>query len=199
MSQTRQQLLDLARQYPGASEASLDVAMCVASEEDVPRQEALLNWTIGKNAAKQVRARNWLLFSFFPFVGVIVLLRSLKDAPVTEIAIAILTSLIITSMLQSLFNAADRGEEARRHLAKLAPIAGSDRCEEALKYIESGYADVQAWRDQALSERGQLYKFDVDVMQALYQLEDLKRSSTDRQRRNQEACRKLHGIDSVTA
>jgi hypothetical protein len=199
MTATRQHLLDLARQYRAADDAALAVAACVTSEDSVAPNEAQLKWLIGKNEAKYRLSHRVATFGFALFLGLWALLSWLQ-APSAAVLIpygVMVVAFVVA--VRTCIAAENRVVDARKHLSKLSPIAGGNRCEEALRYIESGYPDVQAWRDLALAERGQLYGFDVDVMQALYQLEDVKRTSADRQRRNQEACRKLHGIEPVVA
>jgi len=97
-------------------------------------------------------------------------------------------------------------------LNQLEPIAGTNDCQEALRYLESDAPGVASWRDIAIAERGQLYKFDVRIMRQLHILEKLRLnaerdreerkrqaeaaaiSQVERQRLSAEACRKVHGL-----
>lgn len=89
----------------------------------------------------------------------------------------------------------------------LQPIAGTAACQEALEYLEGHAPGVADWRDIALAERGQLYGFDVSIMGRLHRLEQgrleweqLRQAEespideAERQRLNDEACRKVHGL-----
>jgi len=89
----------------------------------------------------------------------------------------------------------------------LQPIAGTDACQEAQEYLESGAPGVADWRDIALAERGQLYGFDVSIMRRLHlkeqhriEWEQLQQcvehliDENERRRLNDEACRKVHGL-----
>lgn len=49
----------------------------------------------------------------------------------------------------------------------LTPIAQTDQCQTALKALQEGGPDVAEWRDSAIALRGQLYGFDVEVMEWL--------------------------------
>lgn len=88
----------------------------------------------------------------------------------------------------------------------LAPIAGSQHCEEALKYLENGGPLVTQWRDQAIAERGQLYVFDCEIMSTLHDAHVAEQTQTasraasqaaevERRERLDAVCRKVHGID----
>jgi hypothetical protein len=92
-------------------------------------------------------------------------------------------------------------------MESLQPIAGTDACQEALEYLEGGAPGVADWRDIALAERGQLYGFDVSIMGRLHRLEQHRIEweqlaqanentvdEAERQRLNDEACRKVHGL-----
>lgn len=87
-------------------------------------------------------------------------------------------------------------EEQTRCQAYLQPIAGTDLCQTALQYVKDGPAEVAAWRDQAITERGQLYAFDVEVMRAIVVQDQQSRSSEERRLRNDQACRELHGVSA---
>ena len=95
------------------------------------------------------------------------------------------------------------GEECKAMLEMLQPIAGTDVCQEALEYVKANAPGVVTWRDIALRERGQLYRFDVDMMRRLHTLDEIRRrfeakprEEQERRRRNEEACRKVHGLAS---
>lgn len=74
------------------------------------------------------------------------------------------------------------------------PISGTQECNTVLEYLESGYADVLAWRDIALAEREQLHYLDVAIMQALYLQEQAQHVAMENARKNEEAFNKLHGL-----
>jgi hypothetical protein len=74
-----------------------------------------------------------------------------------------------------------------RKIEALRPIAGTNLCIEAAEYVASGNRNVLAWRDCAVSERGQLHVFDVEVMRCIYESESHAQSI-------ELACRQAHGL-----
>jgi len=76
----------------------------------------------------------------------------------------------------------------------LKSIRGTDRCQEALKYVEAGHPEVLAWREIAIAERGQLYAFDVVVMGHLHRKADANSRQALAKARTEEACKAVHGI-----
>lgn len=131
-----------------------------------------------------------------------------------KIALFLLLMAGVTAVFSSQFQ---RHHQFNEHhclflLDELRPIAGTNACQEALRYLESDAPGVASWRDVALAERGQLYQFDVRIMRRLHILEEnrleaerdrqeRKRqaeanaiSQVERQHLNAEACRKVHGL-----
>ena len=117
-----------------------------------------------------------------PYIGLILSI---------EIAILVVLVLLIcaASWLQST-------RQYVRVVELLAPIAGTSHCAKGLFAVETGGPHVQAWRDEALGQRGQLYVFDVEIMEALRRehVESVSKSNCDALL--VAACRKLHTIPS---
>lgn len=89
--------------------------------------------------------------------------------------------------------------DLERENRQLQPIDGTDACQAALSYVQSGFPAVLAWRDLAIDKREQLHQFDVDVMRALYLKAHATRNAEQAQVRNREACRVIHGIGNLDA
>lgn len=79
----------------------------------------------------------------------------------------------------------------------LKSIRGSDQCQEALKYVEAGHPEVLAWRDIAITERGQLCVFDVLIMDHLYRKAESNNRQALAKARSEEACKAVHGIGAT--
>jgi hypothetical protein len=89
-------------------------------------------------------------------------------------------------------------------LHQLESISGTYLCQDALIYLERGGPQVAEWRDMAVTERGQLFRFDLGVMKALHdtyrdeQQRVEREAATQRRREELEAtCRKVHGIEDI--
>ena len=79
----------------------------------------------------------------------------------------------------------------------LKSIRGTDRCQEALKYVEAGHPEVLAWRDIAIAEHGQLCVFDVLIMDHLYRKAESNNRQALAKARTEEACKAVHGIGTT--
>ena len=79
----------------------------------------------------------------------------------------------------------------------LKNIRGTDRCLEALKYVEAGHPEVLAWRDIAIAEHGQLCVFDVLIMDHLYRKAESNNRQALAKARTEEACKAVHGIGTT--
>jgi hypothetical protein len=80
-----------------------------------------------------------------------------------------------------------------RKVAYLNPIAGTELCISAAQYVDAGHGQVLTWRDNAISQHGQLYAFDVEVMRCLHE-------SAHRAQSIEQACIRAHGLaDSPVA
>jgi hypothetical protein len=76
----------------------------------------------------------------------------------------------------------------------LEPIAGTNQCEDALRYLVHGGEMVAQWRDLAITERGQLHGFDCEVMRALHSRQHEMTREAKYKAKQDEACRQVHGI-----
>lgn len=76
----------------------------------------------------------------------------------------------------------------------LEPIAGTSQCEDALRHLVQGGEMVAPWRDIAIAERGQLHGFDVEIMRVLHVRHDESTRAAAYKAKQDEACRKVHGI-----
>jgi len=76
----------------------------------------------------------------------------------------------------------------------LAPIANTVHCATGLIAMETGGPRVQAWRDEALRQRSQLYVFDIEIMEALRCEHVELAEKADSDAVFAEACRKLHNV-----
>lgn len=156
---------------------------------------------VAQKLARRVKlTRAWSVFGFggIPALSVALLTAFPKSLGphsglILSIEIAILVVLVLlicaASWLQST-------RQYVRVVELLAPIAGTSHCAKGLFAVETGGPHVQAWRDEALGQRGQLYVFDVEIMEALRRehVESVSKSNCDALL--VAACRKLHTIPS---
>lgn len=105
-------------------------------------------------------------------------------------ALAVLSSAVLFAVQGTLVDCWAK----RREATLLKPIAGTARCEDALRHLEAGGELTRNWRDLAIAERGQLQEFDVAMLDALrYRYESIVEESREKISWD-EACRKVHGI-----
>lgn len=76
----------------------------------------------------------------------------------------------------------------------LTPVAGTDMCQTGVNLLREGGPNVTAWRDAVLSERSQLYSFDLKVMQAMSWLHYVDATAERKRVEQENACRELHGV-----
>jgi len=76
----------------------------------------------------------------------------------------------------------------------LTPVAGTGMCQTGVNLLREGGPNVTAWRDAVLSERGQLYSFDLKVMQAMSWLHYVDATAERKRVEQEKACRELHGV-----
>jgi hypothetical protein len=143
-----------------------------------------------------------------PLALLVVSFIGLFLANLVLVMLSMVAAMVTTCVLTSTCRRLDWKERyCKGVLESLQPIAGTDACQKALEYLESDAPDVANWRDIALAERGQLYGFDVSIMRRLHlkeqhrieweQMAQANENTVDeaeRQRLNDEACRKVHGL-----
>jgi hypothetical protein len=147
-------------------------------------------------------------YGFFLVVGVPLvsgLYNSFLGKPIPSVVVALGTLFAMFGVLYFLSSKVSAQESRVLMLQALQPIAGSAVCEDALKLVQTGHPQVLAWRDLAIEERGQLHRFDVDIMrgrermitnaqEAVIAAENRRAMEAERKRRLDEACRIVHGI-----
>jgi len=203
---TKDQILSYAAYNPLRQSADIALAYQVATPELVAAKAAETEQTSAQSA--HLSSRWCKLSGLLPLMGLslAVVLTVFTSHTLYAAFVATLSLLLAPCLTARMhhYNRRQRYFEAVRR--NLIPIAGTDACQEALQYLEAGAPGVVTWRDIALSERGQLYGFDVSVMRRLHRLEQARLSSivkpADEQVRrlaNEEACRRVHGLAPIAS
>lgn len=196
---TKDEILNYVAPNPSSQSEDIELAYQAATVEAIEAKIAHIKNQSEHASAWQAHWVNAMVFAVVLYVlaGALVYFVSVPVG-MLGCAFAMVAMVLIPGRRRKHMDELRRCEWA---LACLQPIAGTDACQEALKFIEADAPGVATWRDIALSERGQLYHFDVDVMRRLHAREEYRLRSeaeplkcTERQRLNEEACRKVHGL-----
>jgi hypothetical protein len=196
---TKDEILSYAAPTPSRQSEGIQLAYQHATVEAIEAKTAQIKNQAEHSMAWHSRWANTLLPLIFSYVLAAALLYFVS------LGVAMLVLGLVMAAV------ALAGHKARKYewehrccnavLESLQPIAGSDACQEALEFIEADAPGVATWRDIALNERGQLYHFDVDIMRRLHAREEYRLRSAvkpiedaERQRLNEIACRKVHGL-----
>jgi hypothetical protein len=148
-------------------------------------------------AARVFGGLYWVVFLGAAIAGF--MLDPVLGAPsAPELVLAVIRALVVGSLslvpvsaLQACVHWLWANKEERE---LLSPIAGTTYCESALRDLEKGGPQVAQWRDLALAERGQLYRFDGYVMELLSAAHEARIEVQMRQAQVDAACRKVHGL-----
>lgn len=197
MTSARATLLEFAKQSSYTSDAVLRLGAEITSVETATARVAALQLASVKEEFWESFWTNLAYGSFASAVGSMALALSIGQVWLSVTSLAFVVFFIWAVFKSSAWN--DRTKYHQAQMAALGPIAGTERCLTALAFVERAHPSVLAWRDLAVAERGQLYAFDVDIMGYLHAHEEARQAEAEKQLRNDEACRKVHGITPATA
>ena len=205
---TKDDILNYAIPSPSHRDA-LDVL--VSQQATVEAIEAKVSQTKSEAARASLGSSRCLKALLLPVGFVLLAAVGLYREDATLAMWSLVAAMVLVPALSSMARHFDWKERfCQGTLEMLQPIAGTQACQDALQYLEADAPGVATWRDIALSERGQLYHFDIGIMRRLHGREEHRlkaerllrekanqASDTERQRLNDEACRKVHGLMSL--
>lgn len=202
-SMTKNELLDLAARRRTLPRAALKFAQQALNESDIENRHKPVR-TMEKWFDSTCKVGGWTLFgvgaaafSVLKFYPIIASGRPLGDCVIAAFfgSLASATLTIVALLVACLIRLVAGWEKP---LKLLVPVAGTDYCEVGLKLLQQGGPLTAAWRDIALSERNQLYVFDLEIMGALGRIHQVRAEKAERQAKLDQACRELHGITATT-
>lgn len=213
MNMTKEHLLNLDEHHSWKYEHVFSLARWVNSVKHVEVETQRVQERLAANEKVKKRWETMFAFSFIAaIVHILVLLSghlfgfydsstwvNLRD---TGMGVLLVVSPFLWMVpFFASYNGAGARDEKENELMfeadMLKSIRGTDRCQEALKYVEAGHPEVLAWREIAIAERGQLYAFDVVVMGHLHRKAESNNRQALAKARSEEACKAVHGIGTA--
>jgi len=194
----REELLQLASQYPNFALEAIAVARRVTCAEELRSATISLDRQIKKleNRPDNLRVTG---------VGCMaVALATLVGFPGTDSGTVLLTLIGALVVLCYMIAAAtDSLAAAKPRMSLLKPLVDATACTAALGYLELGRPAVQAWRDMAIAERGVLCEFDLLILRDLHyasiKAEDDLQYASIKAEEDAAARRKLYGSSDIAS
>ena len=173
----RNDQLDRAAKYTWANKEAITLARELSSESAVADRTGHVGDIVTKNREKNTFWKRILLADVLLIVLVPTVLLTFTDparyssGASTAVAATILSLFALMAVSSVvLMNIMLNYITPAHQLMLLQPIVGTNTCITALEYLAEDQVEAQQWRDQAISERSQLYHFDVEILKALAKL-----------------------------
>lgn len=181
--------LDRAAKYTWANKEAINLARELPSESAIADRAAQVGDIVTKNREKNRLWKRILLADVLLIVLVPTMLLTFTDpasysSGVSTVVTATILSLFALLAVSSvvLMDITLKYITPAHQLMLLQPIVGTNTCITALEYLAEDQVEAHQWRDQAISERSQLYHFDVEILKALAKL-NVEEREADRLRR----------------
>lgn len=199
-------VLSVAHRWPDAYTDALSLAQRMSSTADI---EAEVNFLADNLGPARQRETYWdrvsllgLATMVLPVLAGILLLAGVAlPAEFIEMVfgsvgrwlpiLGVFFFLVIASTVGS--RAVENRQDLEARLELMQPLVDQAACEAALEFVEAGRPEVLAWRDIALRDRGTMYMFDVDVLEALHNASMDARPAEEKEAAAAAARLKLYG------
>jgi hypothetical protein len=191
---TKTDILDLAARQSTVSRATLKFSRLTLADADIEKQAAPAR-IVTQWFNRGVNVSHWALPVFALCVAVLTFESTKSGNPVGDWLMAATTGCLIAGgVALSMLLVTLPMLIVERTAKLLTPIAGTELCEMGVKLLRQGGPLPAAWRDIALNERGQLYRFDLEIMRALARGHQAETEKAECQSKRDTACRELHGL-----
>lgn len=191
---TKSEILDLVGRQLTPPRAALKFSRMRLTDSDVEKQGAPAR-KVTKWFNRGVNGSSWALPLFALCVAALTFESTNPENLVGDCLMALTTGcLMALGLAVSLLLLTMPMLSFERTAKLLTPIAGTEFCEMGVKLLRQGGPLPAAWRDAALQERAQLYRFDFEIMRALGRMHQGETENAEHQSKRDEACRELHGL-----